>query len=446
MSILKRFLTEDLAARKRAPSAPPSEERKNPGSPDHAAAAQSRGASPTARGLTVVILNWSSGENDPFSVFSAAMQRHFQARGRNVEVIEIAADDWPVRLTELARDGGVEFAFTWQGQGSDTALVKSGRSLWEHLGIPLICVHGDHPSHMPENHALESLWCIHLYNNAEFARYSNRYFRRRRGASVIDIPQLHHEHRRQQRVGDYFVFAKNVDHPQDTETLWRERLGTPLFDVYMRAAEDVKARIAREAYLDIHDALDDAVIQHGLEAVSPAVNLAAHHRFHRLLDLYLRAHKSIAVVTAARDFPLRIYGRGWDRVARSAPPHHVFEPGRNMADSQSLYYSRFGIIDVSPSKVLHDRTRRAMVNGTGFLSSASLEDSFPDIRRFEALFYSFQPNVLAQRCAAVVRDPEAHAEAAQTFADAYHTRFQFAHFVDRLDQLVQSVRSGSWST
>ena len=137
--------------------------------------------------------------------------------------------------------------------------------------------------------------------------------------------------------------------------------------------------------------LDDLIAQQRARVARPGDQCRSrYHQYHRQLDHYLRSHKSIAVVAALRDFPLRIYGRGWDRIAQGAPASHVFEPGRNMADSQELYYTRFGLIDVSPSKGLHDRTRRAMVNGCGFLSSANLEDTFTDIERFDRLFFSFR--------------------------------------------------------
>lgn len=444
MSILKRFLTEDLGSLLRTSHNEPL--RGNPTAAPVPAAAAVRSSAPTSRsGMKTVILNWRSGENDPFTVINATIRQHFQACGKHVEVVEISGAGWPDRVVDLL-SGGIDFAFTWQGLGSRVMIADGSASLWDHLKLPLICVHGDHPSHMPPNHQLESRYCFHLYNNAEFARYSNRHFRRTRSASVIDIPQLHREPRLSQRAGDYFVIAKNVDDPVTTEKSWKERLDKPLFDAFMMAVETLKARLARERYVEIHDALDEVVVQRDLAGLSGSVNLDLHHQYHREVDLYLRSYKSITAVETVRDFPVRIHGRGWDRVARSAPSHHTFEPGRNMADSQALYYSRFGIIDVSPSRVLHDRTRRAMVNGTGFLSSANLEDSFPDIRRFESLFFSFRPNELAERCAAVVRDPAGHAENAQQFADAYHTRFHFKDFVNRIDALAQSVRTGSWST
>jgi len=385
--------------------------------------------------MKVVILNWKKGENDPFTVMNDTIRQHLRACGKNVEVLEITDADWPVRLTELA-PSGVEFAITWQGLGSTATFGEGGLSLWDNLKIPLICIHGDHPSHMPINHQLESRYCFHLYTNAEFARYSNRHFRRARSASVIDIPRLHSEPRLPRRTGDYFIFAKNINDPVDTEARWQQRLPKPLFDSHMIAVETLKSVITRGPYVDIHDVLDELILQHGWEHLRSDRNLAQYHSYHSEVDHYLRSHKSIATVSAMREFPVRIYGRGWDRTAQRAPACHVFEPGRNMADSQDLYYTRFGLVDVSPSKRLHDRTRRAMVNGSGFLSSANLEDSFADIARFDSLFFSFRPNELHEKCAAVVSDPDAHRAVVEQFANIYHNTFHFRHFVNRIEHFA----------
>lgn len=441
MSILKRVLTEALAPLSRRPSRDKSSDRvaeneRTDDSEARAAASWQRAA--TRPGMSVVIVNWSAGENDPFSVVNATIREHLRSCGKNVEVIETPSDNWPQRLAELV-PRGIEFAFTWQGLGSRVTVDDKGTSLWEHFRVPLICMHGDHPSHMPLNHVLESRYCFHLYTNADFARYSNRHFRRLRGASVIDIPQLHREPRLELTAGDHFVVAKNITDPVDSERLWQQKVDKRTFDAYMMAGEILKSRIAREPYVEIHDVLDDLITQRDLEWLSPEVNIAAYHQYHSQLDHYLRSHKSVAAVTALREFPVRIYGRGWERVARNAPASHVFEPGRNMADSQDLYYSRFGLIDISPSKGLHDRARRAMANGVGFLSSANLEDSFADIGRFGRLFFSFRMHELPEKCAAVLGDPEGHREAAQQFANLYHDRFHFKDFVSRLDLLAKSV-------
>jgi hypothetical protein len=443
VSLLKRVLVDDLGSLFRRRSAVDSERRiARPQGRDAGGDVPDR-AKPSpgsATGMTAVILNWKLGENDPFTVVNATIRQHFRACGKNVEVIEISEDNWVARLADLV-PAGVEFAFTWQGLGSDDWRGERGECVWDLLKIPLMCVHGDHPSHRPVNHALESHYCFHLYTNAEFARYSNRHFRRVQSASVIDIPQLHREPRLERRAGDHFVVAKNVDDPVDTERRWREQFDKPVFDAYMTAVETLRHRLAQEPYVEIHEVLDDLIAERGFDWMRPSADLVAHHQYHRELDVYVHSHKSIAAVECLREFPVRVYGRGWDRIARGAPAHHTFAPGRTMADSQGLFYSRFGLIDISPAKGLHDRTRRAMVNGTGFLSSANLEDSLTDIGRFDSLFFDFRRHVLPEKCAAVVRDPDGHAAVAQQFADRYHDTFHFRHFVNRFDYLAKLARA-----
>jgi len=439
MSILKQVLSDAFGSVFKKPSredarsgiAEKAETRDAPPRPSRPGAPRAAGS-----GMKAVILNWNRGENDPFTVFNKTISQYLHACGKNVEVIEITEQDWVAQLAKLA-PSGVEFAYTWQGLGSSAAVAATGVSIWEHFKIPLICIHGDHPCHMPSNHQLESRYCFHLYTNADFARYSNRHFRRMRGASVIDIPQLHRETRLPRRVGDYFVLPKNINDPTVTEDSWRQRLPKPAFDAFMMAAETLKARLANEAYVEIHDVLDELIVQHGLDWLGPAANAAAYHDYHSQLDHYLRSYKTLSVVSSLRDFPIHVYGRGWERFAQNAPASHVFKPARNMADSQDLYYTRFGLVDVSPSKALHDRTRRAMANEGAFLSSANLDDSFDDIARFDRLFFSFRTRDLPDKCAAVLRDPEAHLAVAQQFARTYNERFHFRNFVNRIDQLAK---------
>ena len=319
MSILKQVLTEALSAAFRKSSVSRSQGPVTD-APKIIESAQVRGAAPSkppGSGMKAVILNWKAGENDPFTVINGTLRQHFRACGKNVEWLEITDPDWPVRLVELAR-AGVEFAITWQGLGSSVKLGEDGQSLWDHLKIPLICIHGDHPSHMPANHQLESRYCFHLYTNAEFARYSNRHFRRSRSAGVIDIPRLHSESRLACRTGDHFVFAKNISDPVDAEARWQQQLPKPVFDSYMAAAETLKSLISRDPYVDIHDVLDELVTQHGWEHLSPDGSIGQYHNFHSVLDHYLRSYKSVAIVDALREFPVRIYGRGWDRIAQRA--------------------------------------------------------------------------------------------------------------------------------
>lgn len=443
MSILGRVLREDLvpAILRRKPSRtvrsariePPARATGTEPNPAEQPAGVSRG------GMKTLILNWNKGENDPFTHVNAVMRKHFAACGKDVEIVDIANDHWPVRVADLGK-ARVEFAYTWQGLASPAKIGPRAECLWEVLRIPLICVHGDHPSHMPLNHQLDSRYCFHLYANGEHARYANRHFRRTRAASVVDIPRLHNDVPRSIREGDYFIVAKNLTHPLDMEDIWRGRLDPRSFEIYMRATEVLRARVPSAGYVETHDVLDELIQQDSIEWLDSTRSTAAFHQFHSQLDFYARNFRTVHAVASLRDIPLRIYGRGWDRIRSNASLKHSFHPGRDMALSQDLYYSRFGIIDISPSRGLHDRTRRAMANGCGFLSSADLDGSFEGIGQFGQLFFDFAPDVLSLRCAEVIRHPEAHVTAATEFGEQYHARFSPRAFVRRIENLALIAR------
>jgi hypothetical protein len=394
----------------------------------------------TTDGLRTVILNWKKGDNDPFTVFNEAIRHHFEGCGRIVEIVEITDEGWAGQLAELALQG-IDFVFTWQGLGSDVVIDVNGRqeSLWNVLKVPLICLHGDHPSHNPEKHRCESRYCFHLYPEAEFARYSNRHFRRMRGAAVIDFPILHIEPPMQPLADDCFVIAKNLMDPMVFEQRWLQDHDQALYEVFMAVAEVLTHRIASERYVDVHAAIDQLIDEYDLERIRPEIDEKLYHQFHSEQEMYCRNYKSLSVVVALRDFPVRIYGRGWERIAKEAPANLAFKPGLDMVQSQALFHTRYGIIDVSPAKSPHDRTLRAMANSGAFLTNACLEDMFADIARYAPLFYSLNSDQLADRCAAVMADPEGHRELARQFANVYHDRTHYKEFVFKLTLLANSV-------
>jgi len=436
MGILQRFLTDIIkSARSQARNESVEPVRATDGL--SAKVAWPTGSRP---GMKVVILNWAEGENDPFSCFNATLKRYFQACGKDVEIIQIGDPDSPRRLMELGPP--IEFAFTWQGIGS-WATLDNGESLWDCLKIPLICVHGDHPSHCPPNHQFDSRYCIHLYGDAEFSIYSNRHFRRDQGAGIIDLPLLFDEKPLTQRVGDWFVMVKNVNDPATFEGVWRQELDKATFDVYMMAMETLKQKISTASHVDIHHVLDELIFQNGVDWLRPESNFPGYHRYHSMIDHQTRCYKSILALTSIRDFPVRVYGRGWEGVAKTSPPGHVFLPARDMAASQDMYYTRYGLVDISPASGLHDRTHRALSNRSAFLSSANVEDIGIDGEQFGSLFFNFAPGNLAEKCAAVVADPEAHLGVSQQFAHDNYNKARIRDFVSKLELLARTAKGFS---
>jgi hypothetical protein len=293
---------------------------------------------------------------------------------------------------------------------------------------------------MPMNHRLESRYCYHIYCDAEFSRYSNLHFRRARGAMAINLPQIFRETPLNKFEGDFFVIAKNIDDPVDMENGWRQRLPKNLFDAFMVAGETLRSQLTQTSYVDTHTVLDELIKDQNWDWFDSVSNSDAYHYFHSQIDFYVRNYKSILALTSVPEFPVRVYGRGWERVANNASPIHEFHTGLNMSDSQMLFYSRYGLIDISPAKGLHDRTLRAMANRTAFISNASMGDDFSCIDHYDGLFYSQSAQDLAEKCAAIVKAPEAHLELARDFAELYQDRFHVRGFANQLDLLVNSAR------
>jgi hypothetical protein len=389
--------------------------------------------------MHVVILSWSGGENDPFTPFNAALSSYLDACGKLTRTLHLTDGDWPRQLLDLTLEG-IDFVFTHQWLGTSLRLGEQGRDFWEAVNAPLICYHGDHPSHMPANHAFDGPNCAHLYSTREFCLYANRHFRKRGRAIVLDPPLFSLDLPLGDRHGDHFVLAKNLTPPPDMEDTWRQQLDGTTYGLYMAARETVVSALTQEDRVDIHPLLDDLLRSHGSGTFDPVSHPAAYHLFHSQLDFYVRNLKSVIVLESLKDVPMHIYGRGWTRYAEAKNANHRFLRGRDMAHSQSLYYSRYGILDVTPSLTgVHDRTLRAMRNETPFLSSVYLPGLLPDMDRYDPLFYRFNGPDLREKCEAIMRDPETHAERARTFSHQYQLRAHPSDFVRNLDLIARTL-------
>lgn len=388
--------------------------------------------------MKTVILNWKEGENDPFSVTNRTIAEIFRRCGKDPYTLEITDPDWAEQLGQLAIEG-VDFVFTWQGLGSNIVLADNGESIWELLKVPLICIHCDHPAYMPANHTFESRYCFHLYENVDSARYSNKHFRTRKGGQVIDLPQLFLEQPVEATGDKAFHIIKNIRHTDTIEAEWAKTFPDFVLKAFLQTAEILKNRIKTEPYVEMHEVMDELITAEGWDWFYEQTNPGLLHHFHSGLDYYVRSYKSMLLLNELHDVPLKIYGRGWDRLRANTPKYWTFDEGMAMANSQQLYYSRYGIIDVSPSKKLHDRTLRAMANRRPFLSSANLEDSRCDAQSYQDLFFDFRPGQLRSKCEAVMANSERHLERARAFADLFNKAFHFQNFVDRLDALAHTV-------
>ena len=164
--------------------------------------------------MNIVLLNWAGGENDPFTPFNEALARKFKAIGREAKIINLDSNFDTNFSNEL--DRGVDFVVCFQGIGSTIQNTNSNRTIWDDLGIPLMCIHGDHPSLNISNHNGNSHWITHLYCVASFARYANTHLTRQHTAYLNQLPNLFQNAATNagRYHGNYFVIPKNLDDTQ----------------------------------------------------------------------------------------------------------------------------------------------------------------------------------------------------------------------------------------
>lgn len=387
--------------------------------------------------MRIIILNWSGGENDPFTYYSLQLQRKLQVLGHEVYIVPFAG---PVgqSLYELHTQVGIDMAVSWQGIGSTIAPTGRSETLWELLRIPLLCLHGDHPCYNPANHQQGSPYVQHVYPSASFANAANRLIPRQWPALPEEIPiwftapddPLHFD-------GDYFVFPKNFQHIDHIREEWKTRANASTLAVLERMAKTIESVYLAGNVVNHHEVILDELPRELAQRVRAGdVDEALRTLVFTVSRELDRVHRNIAaafVLDVLVDTPIRIYGRGWEHYAAKGNPLHEFHPARTLADARHQFSSSYGILDVAPSNdTLHDRSFRAMMFGAGLLISSAWRRNEAIHQDHADLFFNGDPDELRAKVAAVRADPQLHRERASAFGRAFETEFTLHRFLERV--------------
>jgi hypothetical protein len=387
--------------------------------------------------MRIIILNWSEGENDPFSYFNQQFRQQLLDLGHEVHIVPLdALLSSTLQLIQAAAP--IDVVFTWQGLGSMTGDGSSGHTLWEQLEIPLVCVHGDHPCYNPANHQQTSRHVMHLYTVSAFARDANRLIARKWPALFEEIPSFFvAPDAPPEFQGDYFVLPKNLTDLAETRRRWKDRCDEATYRMLSAAADGIEHAYRHGNDLDHHEVILDALASPIPKAVrSGRANGKVADLVFQLGRELDQVHRNLAaafVLESLPDVPIRVYGRGWERFASRGNPQHTFHPFDRVAQGEWQYHSAFGIIDVAPHRSsLHDRTLRAMRNGAGFLISSSWRRDEPIHQEFKDLFFAGDANALVAKAEAVRHDPVAHRARVQMFARAFDALYSMDAFMGRV--------------
>lgn len=389
--------------------------------------------------MNVVILSWSQAENNPFDYAAQKYAEFLSQGGRSVHTLDMVEKNWIRKLFAL-KEQGIEFVLTFQGLA--TTLLLNDKNLWEELKLPLVCLHGDHPSHWHKNHLLDSRYCLHIYANAEWANYANRHFHKKFAATVGSQPLFSPEPLAMQPTGEFFVMAKNIKPPESFQTHWRNDHPAVVAKAMLGASDMLREAICSSPdYVPMHDLIDDYIAAEGLDFFRIENDPAVHHSVHSQFDFYVRNLKSVLALDALKDVPVHVYGRGWDELTTERSAKHVFKQGLRTEDSRELYNSAYGLIDISPAKGLHDRSKRSMSNKSAFLTDAQMSSIY-EPERFPTLFFNHQPGNLRDKVETILADAPAHRQACAEFASQYQKMHKPQETIFRLETFALSLHPG----
>lgn len=391
--------------------------------------------------MRVAILNWSGGENDPYTYFSRQMQLQLQSLGHDTHIVPLDAAFRPT-LYRLHQEARIDLAFTWVGLGSDARPEGQAGTLWELLGIPLICLHGDHAAYNPPNHHQSSPYLFHLYTCQQYASDANRLLPRAYPALFVPPVNLIWPVRAPSRfAGEYFVFPKNLQHIEELRLGWQKRYPPSICQVLEAGAECITQSFlagGTTAALDVLLEFLPATIADAVRAreAPPEVTSVVFALISELDRVY-RNVASAFVIDTLEHVPIRVNGRGWERQAARGNPNHTFRAFGNVADGAAQFRSAYGILDVAQAAdAFHDRTMRAMRHGCGFLACTHWRTGEPIREGFSDLFFGGNADDLAAKAERVRHDPEAHRRRVADFTTVFDAVFSFADFMERIRAAV----------
>lgn len=381
----------------------------------------------------ILILRWTGSAYDSLGGLLDEMAQEFAGLGQHVVIFTAGDGDWPQRLTELLRQGDIAFALTMSGIGMDLYLPDK-TLLWDAVKVPLLNWSCDHPCYYPVRHGIRSRFVLHGYVFPDHGDYTVQHLNPNGMAFGIHIGM---PARRvfanaplplSQRNGR-IVFTKTGSDTNLIEARWRS--AQPLMRQLLFDAAEALFHAPTAAFLP---GLQRLAAQRGL--LLSGNNYLALQLLNEL-DAYVRFRRGNLIMQALLDYPVDVFGNGWDHLPWSGARAvlHAPIPWREAAVQRLPHY--LGCLSTNPlvEQSVHDRVFFALGAGVVPLSdtNAFAATHMPGL---EPYGFDFTAQRVRQAADALLAEPaealartEAAREALSPWATMNHAARTIMQFV-----------------
>ena len=390
--------------------------------------------------MKTVLLNWSGARYDWFSYLNNIFKVKLEELGFEPIIIEVPqSDDKVPDFLKLIKDYKTKVVFSHSGIGADVHIpIQNGLSVnfFETNNIIIFILHGDHPWHNIKAHSLDVENCLHIYPSKVFYDAANIFCPKKYAKNVyIPFPLLADEKKIDKRQGEFFVLIK--DYFSDEHFLKKNSDRFNVLFYYEKIKKETIVRLNKESYFEHIKFIFEFTKKFQLDKIFDKETLVS---FYAHVDFYLRTLKAELICNKI-EFPLHVYGSGWTDFAPQNKKIKFF-PGKKLKQSQELFYSEFGIIDISPTDGLHDRSQRALINETLFMTYSN-KNSFPVGKpsAIESLIYNFVDNNLNERCEFVLNNQKEVIESVKYLKKCWLNERSWKKFLQNLLSLIDKNKS-----
>jgi hypothetical protein len=348
----------------------------------------------------VLILRWAGSAYDSLGGLLELTGDELAALGLKVTIVSADGKDWPQRLIELLRQGGISFALTMSGIGTD--LSVDGKLIWEAAKVPLFNWSCDHPCYFPMRHAIRNAYLLHGYVFPDHARYNIQHLSPNGAAFAVHlgIPSRNVFSEvplplpgRNGRI----MFTKSGCDINKIEALWRGYAPGPQ-QIVFAAAEELFARFTADFLPTIQRIAEPFGLFVGGNNQLTLLLM-------REVDAYIRFKRANLVMNAVLRYPIDVFGTGWDHVDwdRADAQCCGAMNWRRMIDELPRYV---GSLSINPlvNESVHDRVFFALAAGVVPVTdgNAFADENMPTLGSYR---FAFDRQRVEQAVEAVLAAP-----------------------------------------